>query len=107
MPYGEPGQAPVGLLFMCFQSDIGQQFELIQNNWCNFPHFPMRRTGKDPLVGQRNSWDHSEGQRWSPVPADIEQEQPVTFAFPDCVRMRGGEYFFAPSPSFLLGLRSR
>jgi Dyp-type peroxidase family len=101
VPYGRPGEADVGLLFLCFQSDIAAQFELIQNNWCNFPHFPIVGAGRDPLVGQRNPWDHGSGQQW-PVP------QPnggvVTFDFPACVTMRGGEYLFAPSLSFLRGL---
>jgi Dyp-type peroxidase family len=105
IPYGQPGDAAVGLLFMCFQNDIARQFELIQNNWCNFPHFPMRRIGKDPLVGQRNSWDDSPGQRWSALTPDwLETDNATTFNFPDCVTMRGGEYFFAPSINFLRGL---
>jgi Dyp-type peroxidase family len=104
IPYGSPGDSRVGLLFMCFQSDIGGQFELIQNNWCNFPHFPVLHTGKDPLVGQPNSWDHCEGQRWS---SPQEEGDPTIFDFPQCVTMRGGEYFFAPSLSFLRGLDLR
>lgn len=101
IPYGSPGDADVGLLFMCYQSDIAQQFELIQSNWCNFPHFPVLRTGRDPLVGQRNSWDQSMGQKWS---APKEDGTFSLFHFPQCVTMRGGEYFFAPSLSFLRGL---
>lgn len=101
IPYGSPGDADVGLLFMCYQSDIGQQFEIIQGNWCNFPHFPVLRAGRDPLVGQRNTWDESAGQKWS---APKEDGSFSTFDFPQCVTMRGGEYFFAPSLSFLRGL---
>jgi Dyp-type peroxidase family len=102
IPYGSPEDADAGLLFMCYQSDIGQQFEVIQSNWCNFPHFPVLRTGRDPLVGQRNSWDQSAGQKWTPM----EDGTFATFDFPQCVSMRGGEYFFAPSLSFLRGLAS-
>lgn len=103
VPYGRPGDADVGLLFMCFQSDIAHQFELIQGNWCNFPHFPVSKTGRDPLVGQKNSWDRCAGQKWT-VPAP--DGSFAAFDFPRCVSMRGGDYFFAPSPSFLRGLRS-
>jgi Dyp-type peroxidase family len=101
IPYGRPGDPDVGLLFMCYQSDIELQFEVIQSNWCNFPHFPVLRTGRDPLVGQRNSWDDSAGQKWS---APAEDGTFATFDVPQCVTMRGGEYFFAPSLSFLRGL---
>jgi Dyp-type peroxidase family len=101
IPYGRPGDAHLGMLFLCFQSNIASQFELIQNNWCNFPHFPVLRTGHDPLVGQRNTWDHFEGQKW---PAGYESEESATFGFPQCVTFRGGEYFFAPSCSFLKNL---
>jgi Dyp-type peroxidase family len=101
MPYGCAGDPDVGMLFMCYQSDIEGQFELIQSNWCNFPHFPVLRAGRDPLVGQRNSWDETTGQKWS---APAEDGTFATFEFPQCVTMRGGEYFFAPSLGFLRGL---
>jgi Dyp-type peroxidase family len=101
IPYGRPGDGHVGMLFLCFQSDIASQFELIQNNWCNFPHFPVLRAGCDPLIGQRNSWDHFEGQKW---PSWDENEESRTFGFPQCVTFKGGEYFFAPSLSFLKNL---
>lgn len=56
---GEGGATrDVGLLFMCFQSDIGRQFEFIQRSWVdnpNFPEFlliPGLNTGDDALIGQ-------------------------------------------------------
>ena len=101
IPFGRPGDERVGLLFACFQADVGSQFELIQNNWCNFPHFPVLHSGPDPLVGRRNTWDPTTGQKWGPP--DAAGAFP-TFAFPECVTMRGGEYFFAPSIRFLTGL---
>jgi Dyp-type peroxidase family len=104
IPYGRPGESEVGLLFLCYQSDIGAQFELIQNNWCNFPHFPVLRIGRDPLIGQKNSWDHFEEQAW---PSPDERDGIRRFGFPQCVELRGGEYFFAPSLSFLTGLCSQ
>jgi Dyp-type peroxidase family len=98
IPYGQPGDEEVGLLFLCYQSDVGAQFELIQNNWFNFPHFPVLHVGRDPIVGQQNSWDHFEGQAW---PAGTGGAEVQRFGFPQCVDFRGGEYFFAPSLSFL------
>ncbi|HEX2206394.1 MAG TPA: Dyp-type peroxidase [Longimicrobium sp.] len=99
LPYGRPGDSPVGMLFFCFQSDIGRQFELIQNNWLNYPHFPRVQVGPDPIAGQRNSWDPTPGQRWDTTWGG--GIGPVKFRFAECVRCRGGEYFFAPSLTFL------
>jgi Dyp-type peroxidase family len=107
IPYGkrevEPKDNPaleelptggVGLLFMCFQSDIGNQFEFIQKSFSNDPDFPQRGTGPDPLTGQ----GPSQAQEWP-----LEHGQPATahFDFQRFVTLRGGEYFFAPSLAFL------
>lgn len=102
IPYGRPGDRPVGMLFQCFQADIGEQFELMQVNWCNHPGFPRRLTGADALAGQRNSWDRALAPRW-PRRWGEDDRIPVNLA--ECVTMRGGEYLFAPSPGFLRGLR--
>jgi Dyp-type peroxidase family len=102
MPYGRPGDARVGMLFLCFQSDVGRQFELIQNNWLNYPHFPRVQVGPDPVAGQRNSWDETPGQRWDT--AWRPETGGAAFRFAECVRCRGGEYFFAPSLTFLHSL---
>lgn len=104
LPYGRPGEPRVGLLFMCFQSSISSQFELIQINWANFPDFPRLGIGPDPLIGQRNTWDHTEGHPW---PAGWDRAEKVRVGLDSCVSMKGGEYFFAPSPSFLADLGSR
>ena len=138
IPYGgnlnlseNPDELPergVGLLFMCYQSDLFNQFEFIQRFWCNNRNFlkpgpPDRRddaggnydlTGLDPLIGQRlpgvvdpvlqasdpneapaeppRNWPAGWGQRTVKVP-DVD--------FTDVVRLKGGEYFFAPSLTFL------
>jgi Dyp-type peroxidase family len=101
LPYGRPGDPQVGLLFGCFQSNINTQFELIQINWANFPDFPRVGIGPDPLIGQRNSWDHTAGHPW---PAGWDGAEKVRVGLEPCVTMKGGEYFFAPSLSFLENL---
>ena len=40
-----------GLMFVCYQSDIVQQFELIQIKWANNPNFLRSKTGIDFLIG--------------------------------------------------------
>ena len=43
----------VGLLFMCYQRNIAQQFELLQSLWANDPRLPRgQEPGIDPIIGQ-------------------------------------------------------
>ncbi|BDA75460.1 probable peroxidase [Calothrix sp. PCC 7716] len=114
----------VGLLFMCYQSDIWEQFEFIQRFWSNHPRFLERdmwqfvnvtnnnydRTGLDAVSGQSLP-----GQR---DPVIQEEPQPPTnwlkerdkktekadVQFANFVKLKGGEYFFSPSISFLKSL---
>lgn len=94
----------VGLLFMCFQADITNQFAFIQRNWVNAAGFVRQGTGMDPVLGQRANPDTplpaAEQLQWSPewgqAPA-----QKTPFGFENFVTMKGGDYFFAPSIPFL------
>lgn len=88
----------VGLLFMCFQANIFNQFEFIQRVWSNNEDFEHGAVGIGPIIGK--------------TPTPIDQKWPVgynnsvkkPFLFSDVVTMKGGGYFFAPSLSFLKGL---
>lgn len=84
----------VGLLFMCFQSDIANQFEFMQQSWANNPGFLKGGTGVDPVIGQ----GPSNPQPW-PNPWGGPGTKP--FLFQDFVTLKGGEYFFAPSMAAL------
>ncbi len=106
----------VGLLFMTYQAHIGKQFEFIQNNWANHGHIAGHNVGPDGIIGQV-----------SPVPAglpfrpatpnflpkklpaqwgeDVGLDSP-DISFHGFVKMKGGEYFFTPSISFLQSLAS-
>ncbi|MDT4894954.1 MAG: hypothetical protein QOH25_31 [Acidobacteriota bacterium] len=104
----------VGLLFMCFQSSIANQFAFIQNSWVNNEGFLLDGTGIDPVIGQAP-------QPGPGVPTPIEQTWPVqwgpqpdpnnpgntrppdteTSFFGGFVTLKGGEFFFAPSIPFL------
>ena len=109
IPYGAPedvGIKPVGLLFMCYQSDINKQFEFLQRTWADNPNFPdfakpliAAGTGDDPIIGQDT--DANAGQKW---PTEWGRPNEVSFNFGGYVTLRGGEYFFAPSISFLLNM---
>jgi Dyp-type peroxidase family len=93
-----PGEK-VGLLFMCFQADIGNQFELMQASWANDCNFLKQSAGLDPIAGQG---EPGEGQRWPRRWG--EPDDTLNFDFSRFVQMRGGEYFYAPSLSFLRNL---
>jgi Dyp-type peroxidase family len=117
----------IGLLFMCYQSDIWEQFEFIQRFWCNNPNFlepgqsknsnpNYDKTGLDAVIGQK------QGEQFDPVigeapqpPQNWPQEwdkptiqppvQPEN-QFGQFVTLKGGEYFFSPSITFLRNLPS-
>jgi Dyp-type peroxidase family len=92
----------VGLLFVCFQRSIREGFEHIQRKANgmdpknNNPAIVNDRV--DPIIGQINAGDVPEGQPW---PNQIGGNNSVKFRFTGVVSLKGGEYFFAPSISFL------
>ncbi len=93
----------VGLLFMSFQKSIANQFEHIQTNWVNQRGFPEgKKTGLDLIIGQgttdRNGWYMTEYNKV----ASLEQT-----SFGNFIKLRGGEYFFAPSIPFLKNISSQ
>ncbi|EJB02331.1 hypothetical protein Rleg9DRAFT_7368 [Rhizobium leguminosarum bv. trifolii WSM597] len=98
----------VGLLFMAFNSDIGNQFEFTQKNWANNPRFPavpagFPAPGVDPVIGQTPSdaaRPDMEGAATWGDPSSLKTVPTV----PRAVTMKGGEYFFMPSLPFLRSL---
>lgn len=92
--YGEkPGK--VGLIFICYQSDIEDQFEFIQRRWANSHNFSKRGTGLDPVIGQDGGpQEENDHPNW---PNQYDSADRTRIAFGEHVRLRGGEYFFAPS----------
>ncbi len=104
---GDPDRAADrGLLFMCCQASVDDQFEFLQQSWADNPHFPksivpilLPDTGDDPLIGQ----DAGEPQHWPKSWGD-KKAGTKTFNFESAVTLRGGEYFFAPSLPFLRSL---
>lgn len=97
----------VGLLFMAYQSSLENQFEFTQQSWANNAGFarplalPGPATGIDPIIGQPSG---PSGQRWPATYGISESDANDRDDFSGFVRMRGGEYFFAPSISFIRGL---
>ena len=81
----------VGLLFMCYQKNIADGFEYLQQ-LAN----EELDSGQDPVISQGKSqkiinlWPKSYGAK-----------EKVSFSFDRAIRLKGGEYFFAPSIEFL------
>ncbi|MGI5127025.1 Dyp-type peroxidase [Pseudonocardia sp. CA-107938] len=88
-PVGDPPSTGVGLLFLCFGSNIDQF--MIQQDGADSDHFVRSDVGVDAIIGQ-----HPDPlpQRWFGT----------AFPMANFVTMKGGEYFFAPSMTFLAGL---
>lgn len=111
IPYGTRSRKPnvfqalddlptkdVGLLFMCFQSSIANQFAFMQKSWANEEEFLLPSTGADPIIGQVVQGGATVPQQWNEQWGGS-QKKPSTFG--EFVKMKGGEFFFAPSIPFV------
>ncbi len=87
-----------GLLFLSCQSDIEQQFLVMQCGWSDNPNFVVEGTGTDPITGEQNAGDGKAAKKWQ-LQMDG-KEVSIDFKYQNLVKIRGGEYFFAPSISF-------
>ena len=88
---------------MCYQANIQNQFEFLQRAWADNPNFPrslvLPDSGIDPLIGQDD--DPGIDPAW---PARWGGSRRIRCGFGRHVTLKGGEYFFAPSLAFMLGL---
>jgi Dyp-type peroxidase family len=98
---GEPEESrDRGLLFMSYQTDIPNQFELLTHKWMNNPAAPeITGDDQDLLVGQKN-----DGPRTAQIRS--QSDPPTTQTLTAAPGQRwiiptGGEYFFVPSKSAL------
>ena len=91
----------VGLLFMAYNQNLANQFEFTQKTWANSNFFPVGGAGLklDPIIGQGPVAAQSWPKVW-----DGATPTTAALSFQNFVKMRGGEYFFAPSLNFLKSL---
>lgn len=82
-----------GLLFLCYQRSIEEQFEFLMSAWVNNPDFPQAGDGHDLVIAQRDA------TRSLTIP---DGHQPTITAMQRWVTTTGGGYFFQPS---ILALR--
>jgi len=91
----------VGLLFMAYNRDLALQFEFTQKSWANNVAFPAGGLPPklDPIIGQGPEVAQHWPKKWDDPAAGT-----AALSFQGFVKMRGGEYFFAPSLNFLRSL---
>ncbi len=93
----------VGLLFMAYNGRIRLQFRFTQNVWADNPEFPIPgKHGIDPVIGQgvNEAGVQVMPKAWDDPSAGTRDDCP----FAGFVTMKGGEYFFSPSLTFLRNL---
>ncbi|MEV6303180.1 Dyp-type peroxidase [Actinoplanes sp. NPDC051861] len=94
--YGEPHSPERGLLFLCYQTDVTQQFELLAQRWANNPERPRQGmdNGMDLIIGRTRPGTTRR--------ARLLDGEVSTMA--DYVHPLGGAYLFTPSISALRAL---
>ena len=92
------GEGDRGLHFICFNTDIGRQFEFVQNTWVNSMKFDGLYSDPDPMVAPHRD----------PGDPDTHPEEVSSFTIQRCpvrhrvnniprfVTTRGGAYLFMP-----------
>lgn len=103
IPYDDKENGTVGMLFMCYQTSIENQFEYIQKEWCNSSQssYYQGKVGLDPICGQNNN-PQAHTQTWINTWGNGYYQK--EFDFSNVVTFLGGEYFYTPALSYLEGL---
>ncbi|WP_165074188.1 Dyp-type peroxidase [Paludisphaera rhizosphaerae] len=99
-PHPELAAVDRGLIFVCYQTSIEEQFAFLQTSWANDTKHPNGQGGHDPIIGQDRS---AGGARFLRVRAADQPSQTVSVPT-DWVIPTGGGYFFSPSISTLVNV---
>ena len=92
---GREADADRGLLFLCYQASIADQFEWTQERMANNANFPQAGDGIDPIISQSNGGFS--------LPGGVVDHFTLLKRW---VTTTGGDYFFSPSISALRQLSS-
>jgi Dyp-type peroxidase family len=84
-----------GLYFICFNANLGRQFEFVQQTWCNNPKFNGLYSDPDPISRGAIEDDAAKLSDWTFSIPGKPVRQRVT-GLPRFVTVRGGAYFFMP-----------
>lgn len=82
-----------GLMFVCYQTSIEDQFEFITKFWVNNPGFAKPGTGEDPILGQAKG----PGRTRHFTGGVVDHPATAITLEKDFIRPTGGGYFFMPS----------
>ena len=105
-----------GLLFMCYQASIAEQFEFLQKIWANDDTFQYGQfPGVDSVIGVKTSTDFDDPKGAYYVEQKRVQRWPRRWGDTSSARLEansrkfvnflGGEYYFAPSLTWLRSLK--
>lgn len=97
-----PDERDRGLVFLCYQASIAEQFEVVQRRWADNLEgdFPRPGDSKDPVIAQ----DEEDGPTFE-IPPDHAGD--AHLAVKRWVQNTGGEYLFSPSIDGLKALARR
>ncbi len=89
-----------GVLFICVNADIAQQYEFVQQSWLNNTTFAGLDGEVDPIVSglERSEMRYTAPAR--PISASVVRQRPLT-------TVKGGGYFFLPGKTALAWLAGR
>ncbi|MCH8331564.1 MAG: peroxidase, partial [Bacteroidetes bacterium] len=87
-----------GLHFLCFNSNIGRQFELMQQTWVINPKFAGLYDDPDPIIGHPGIMGKGSTTTFTEPSIPIRKK---VKGIPRFVDIRGGAYFFMPGISGL------
>jgi Dyp-type peroxidase family len=82
-----------GLYFLCFNSNIGRQFELIQQTWINNPKFAGLYEDPDPMIGYPGIMGDGATTTFTEQAFPVRKQVKGITRF---VNVKGGAYFFMP-----------
>lgn len=82
-----------GLHFLCFNTNIARQFELMQQTWVNNPKFAGLYEDPDPIIGYPGIMGQGATTTFT-EPAEPVRKK--VHGIPRFVEIKGGAYFFMP-----------
>jgi Dyp-type peroxidase family len=86
-----------GLMFVCYQTSIEDQFEFITQNWINNSNFAIKKAGFDPILGQNKGSNRQRTFTGATPNSPSGEGQPEVTLDNEFIRPTAGGYFFMPS----------